>query len=455
MAFPIILGMFSFVAMQFVDQWMVSKLGTESLAAVGSAGLWSYAVTTFVLGIVGCVSTFASQSLGRGNLGHCSAYTWQGIYVSWAAGLLIFVFWPLSEWFFGSMGHAPEVTRLEIIYFQIRLCGFVFIIWQGALAAFFQAINRTVIPMYAALAANVVNVVFDYLLIFGKFGFPQWGIGGAAVATVASLLVQVLMLQTVFLNAHYDEIYRTRRTLAPSMPKIRELLAIGLPAGVTQFMDILVWGLFTSFLVGSFGSTQLAAHNTAIIYLHVCFMPALGIHYAIAPIVGQWIGRGRLDLAKARTVTSVKLAISWTTFVGIQIAIFGEPLMRVFSDDPEIIRIGKTLLLLSAIFQAFDGLNIVVSGALRGAGDTRWLAIVMTALAYLLFMPLAYVLAVPLGGQAVGAWIGATIYIIVLSFLLFWRFKSERWRDINIFTQTAESAPSVPISAPADTTEAS
>src|SRR5690606_26587319 len=173
MAFPIILGMLSFVFMQFVDQWLVSKLGKEALAAVGSAGLWSYAVTTFVLGIVGCVSTFAAQSLGRGNTENCATYTWQGIYLAIGSGVLIFAFWPASEWFFGAMGHSPKVTRLEIIYFQVRLFGFIFIIWQGALAAFFQAVNRAVVPMYAALVANVVNVVLDYLLIFGKFGFRQ------------------------------------------------------------------------------------------------------------------------------------------------------------------------------------------------------------------------------------------------------------------------------------------
>ena len=448
MAFPIILGMLSFVFMQFVDQWMVSKLGKEALAAVGSAGLWSYAVTTFVLGIVGCVSTFASQSLGRGNPNDCSAYTWQGIYLSIVSGILVLIFWPASEWFFRSMNHSPEVTRLEIIYFQIRLFGFVFIIWQGALAAFFQAVNRAIVPMYAALAANVVNVILDYLLIFGKFGFPQWGIGGAAVATVASLLIQVVMLQSVFLNRHYHEVYRTRDTLAFSVRKARELLAIGVPAGVTQLMDILVWGLFTSFLIGSFGDNQLAAHNTAIIYLHLCFMPALGVHFAVAPIVGQWIGRGRVDLAKKRVYTAFKLTMCWTTFVGLQLAIFGVPLMRVFSDVPEIVGIGRTLLILSAVFQAFDACNIVVSGALRGAGDTRWLAIVMTSLAYLFFMPLAYFLAVVLDGGAVGAWIGATVYIITLSFVLFWRFKSERWRNISIFTQELHPVPQSPVSVP-------
>lgn len=457
MAFPIILGMLSFVVMQFVDQWMVSKLGKESLAAVGSAGLWSYAVTTFMLGIVGCVSTFASQSLGRGNPEHCSAYTWQGIYVSLISGVLVLAIWPVSEWFFRSMNHSPEVTRLEIVYFQIRLLGFVFIIWQGALAAFFQAVNRAIVPMYAALVANVVNVVLDYLLIFGKFGFPQWGIGGAAAATVASLLVQVIMLQSVFLNRRYHEIYRTRETLAFSTPKIRELLGIGMPAGVTQFMDILVWGLFTSFLIGSFGDNQLAAHNIAIIYLHVCFMPALGIHFAVAPIVGQWIGRGRVDLVRKRTYTALKLSMAWMTFVGIQIAIFGVPLVRMFSDDPEIVHTGRTLLILAAVFQAFDACNITISGALRGAGDTRWLAIVMTTLAYLFFMPLAYVLAVPMNGQAIGAWIGATIYIILLSGLLLRRFKGERWREINIFTQSGELATGIaPAGGPAaDTQEAS
>jgi len=193
MAGPIVLGALSFLAMQFIDVVFVSRLGPDALAAVGSAGIWSYTVGTLALGVVGCVGTFVAQCLGRGEREKCAAYAWQGIYVSIAAGSLALILWPATDSLFGVMGHSTEVTRLEVLYFRIRLLGFVFMAWQGALAAFFQAIGRPAIPMYVALVANLTNAVLDYVLIFGAFGFPRLEMAGAAIATVASLAIQAAL----------------------------------------------------------------------------------------------------------------------------------------------------------------------------------------------------------------------------------------------------------------------
>ena len=112
MAGPVVLGAMSFTAMQFVDQYMVSWLGVEALAAIGSAGIWAYTLGVFFLGLSACVSTFVSQSLGRGDKANCAHYAWQGIYISFAAGSVTLLMWPIADSMFGFMGHSPEVTRL-------------------------------------------------------------------------------------------------------------------------------------------------------------------------------------------------------------------------------------------------------------------------------------------------------------------------------------------------------
>lgn len=442
MSWPIILGSLSYTVMEFCDKWMVAYLGTEALAAVGSAGLWSYTLSTMLLGVVGCVSTFAAQSLGRGHKQDCARYAWQGIYLSVMAGVLALMLWPASGALFRAMGHSEVVTGMELSYFRIRLLGYIPMAWGTALAAFFQSVNRPRIPMYAAMAGNASNLVLNYLLIFGKFGFPCWGIAGAAVATVFSQVLQTGIQHVVFMSRAYDAEYGTRSAYPFDFSRLRELFRIGWPSGMSMFLDIFNWGIFTSFLVGHFGDVSLAAHNVALSFMHLSFMPAVAVNQGIAVIVGQWVGRGDIPRARARTYTAIRLCILYMFVMGLGFAAFGETLIgRVFSSDPGVIDLGRKLLLLAALFQAFDAINIVSLGALRGAGDTRWIMWAMFTAAYVFFLPLALVLAFWVHGGAFGAWVGATVYIILLSGVLFYRFYSGHWRHINIFTHTGGTRP--------------
>lgn len=422
--------------MQLVDTLMVSWLGTDALAAVGSANLWSYTMATFIMGVVSCVSTFVAQSIGREQLDNCARYAWQGFYIAIVSGILVLFFWPVTPFLFGIMGHSESVTRLETIYFQVRLLGFMFLALMGAQSAFFQAINRPMIPTYVAIVANVVNIVLDYLLIFGVWIFPRMEIAGAAWATNASLLLQCALMMGFFLHGSFHSKYHTRTNWKPDAAKMRELLHIGWPAGLAHLLDVLNWGIFTSFIVGRFGDIALAAHNAALSLMHFSFMGAMAINQAIAPIVGQWIGRGNILRAKARAYTAMRVAMVYLLVMGLIFAAAGGHILKYgFKADPEVLRIGWTLLLCAAIFQLFDAINITLFGALRGAGDTRWIAWLTAIAAYGLFLPAALIFAFVLEWGPIGAWAGATVYIIGLSAIVFWRFHSERWRHINIFKE--------------------
>lgn len=439
MAWPIMLGAVSFTIMDFTDKVFVSRLGVDNLAAVGSAGIWVYTLGVFFLGIAGCVSTFSSQSLGRGNKDHCARYGWHGVYVAIVAGAAALAFWPFAPVLFGSMRHSPEVTRLEILYFQIRILGFGFVAWEAALSAFFQSVSRPRIPMYCAMTANVTNIVLDWLLIFPHGPFPGLGIAGAAIATVISIMLQAALLHGIFLSAPFDREYHTRSAWRFNWTKLKDLVNIGWPAGVSSFLDVAAWSVFTSYLVGRFGTLQLAAHTAAINYMHLTFIPAIGLSYAITPIVGQWLGRGDVETAKARTYTTIKVGMTYMLTVAVTLAVLGPWLMRVFSDLPEVISLGHTLLILAAVFAGFDAVTIVLVGALRGAGDTRWIMMALAVGSYAVCLPLAWLFSRPLDLGATGAWIGATIYIIALSGAFLGRFRGEAWRHIKIFSEDRET----------------
>lgn len=443
MSVPIIMGIFSFAIMRFVDTWMVAQLpGDTALAAVGQAGLATFTLATFFVGVAGCVSTFASQSIGRGQPQNAARYAWQGIYIAWAAGFAVLAWWPLADPLFYSLGHPPHVAELESVYFRIRLLGFIFISWQCAMASFFQAVHRPHVPMMGAVFANLLNAVLDYLLIFGSFGFPRLEIAGAAWATVAAQAVEVAVLQTIFLSRRCHAEYGTRTAYPFDWTKVRELFRVGWPAGLTLLADVFNWSIFTLWVIGQFGETAMAAHNAVMQFIHLSFLPAVGLNQGIAAIVGRWVGRGDIARAKARTYTAMKLAMGWMTTVGIILALFGASLTRFFfSKDPEVVRMSHTLFMLAAMFQAFDAINIVLFGALRGAGDTRWTMFMTAAMGYGFFVPLAFLLAFTLNGGALGAWVAATVYIIVLSGVVLWRFHAERWRHVRIFEADLTEAP--------------
>lgn len=446
MAAPIMLGAVSFAGMDFADKMFVSWLGVDHLAAVGNSALWMYTFAVFFMGLAGCVSTFVSQSFGKTKFENCARFAWQGVYVAIAGGTVAFILWPAAPLLFGAMNHSEEVQRLEVLYFRIRIFSIAFIAWEVALSSFFQGISRPIVPMVVGISANLLNVVLDYILIFGKFGFPAMGIAGAAIATVIAVAFQAGALHLIFLSRAVNETYGSRGGFALDLTKCKDLLRVGWPAGVSSLLDVAGWALFTGFIVGSFGTIALGAHTAAMNFMHFSFMPAMALSAAATAVVGQWIGRGDVDKAKARAYTAVKVGMSFMLVTGGCFALFGETLMRVFSEDPEVIGLGRFLLILAAMFACFDACTIVLIGALRGAGDTRWIMWVLTCGAYLVNLPLAWLFAVPLGFGAGGAWIGATIYVISLSAVVFSRFRSERWRNIHIFSE--DVAPDAITEAP-------
>jgi len=438
MSWPIILGSLSYTVMDFSDKVMAGWLGESALAAGPAAGLWSFTLSTLFLGVLGCVSTFVAQSLGKGKREDCARYTWQGLYMSLFAGLATLLILPFSGMIFSSTHISPEAKDLAVGYFQIRLVGYIPMAWVTVLAAFFQAVNRSSVPMWVSIVACLENILLNYLFMYGKMGLPEMGVNGLALGTVISQYTQMALLTLIYLHKSYDLEFKTRSAWHFSIRKIREVLVIGGPNGITFLLDILNWAIFTTHIVGRDGDATLAGHNAALGLMHLAIMPAVAINQGIAAIVGQWIGRGRPDLAKARTYTAIKIAMVYMFIIGILNAVAGEwIIMHAFGATREVAHIGQMLLYFAAAFEAFDAIFIVTVGALRGAGDTRWMMWATIIGNYAVFMPLALLIAIPLGGGANGAWAAATLFIIGLSMVLLRRFRSEKWREISIFSTPA------------------
>ena len=438
LAAPIIASMVSRTAMSFVDFLMVSTLGTEAQAAIMPAGILLFCVISFGMGALSAVSTFVSQALGRRTPHECGAYAWQGMHLSAVIAALSLAFYPFVPAFFEWVGHAPNVQAMEVSYVRIGLLGMFPALASLALSNFANGIHKPMVGFWSMLAANLFNLVANYALIFGHWGFPAMGIAGAAWATQLAGLLQAVIILAWMLTPSLARTFNTRRAWPFDPARFAALLRIGTPAGIQFTIDISAFTIFTLLLVGQFGTIQLAAHNLTFKCLEVSFMPVIGLGTALTAMVGKAIGHGRPDHARLVTRWAAGFSMAYMGLIGLTYVLAGPTLARLLTfddaDAPAVVALASQLLLLCAVFQMFDALGITHISALRGAGDNHWPAVVGGTMAFTLLVGGGYLIAWlwPQGG-AVGPWIAATVFISTVGLTMWARWHFGPWERISLF----------------------
>jgi len=436
LAAPSVLGTVSFTIMQFVDGWMVSQVPGPSLAAQLTPGMASFAPISFCLGLLSVVSTFASQYVGAGRPERAAVYGWQGLWISGASAAAMAVLIPLAGPVMALFGHTPEVRALEVPYFRILVGGSLFVIASQALTSFFIGIQRPVVPLVGGVAGNVVNFVVAYALIFGEFGMPELGLVGAGIGSVAGGAVMLAIMLGCYLVGPLSREWRVRSQCSVSWDAIAEILKLGAPAGAMFLGDVLMWVIFMGLVIGQFGDPALAATNILNRYWQMCFMPAIGVSAAAAAIVGRHCGAGRPRLAWRRAHVALILVEVYMVGTGIAMWILRDGLVGLFIEpgDPPMVRaIATETFIFILLCQAFDALNVVFIGALRGAGDTLWPWIVQVGLAYGLGLGgSALVARLAPGWGVAGPWAAASMYIALLGLVMWARFLGGRWKTLRV-----------------------
>jgi MATE family multidrug resistance protein len=331
------------------------------------------------------------------------------------------------------------MLALEIEYTRIAMWWVPFGVLSMGLDGFFLGIQRPRITLTAVLASLVVNATGNYLLIFGKFGFPELGIAGAAIATVIGWGVRAGVLTIAILRPEFDRRYNTRHGFAWQPEKMGGLLWVGGPTALQWLIDIGAWLVFLSIIMPSFSVHAAAASNVGLQYMHLSFMPAIGIGIALCSQVGFAIGEQRPEVAVAKARVAMRLTGIYMGAIGLLFVVAGRPLMSLLSKDPSVIDAGVWVLIGAAIFQVFDAMCITYTNALRGAGDTRWPAVAFFLCCWVIFIG---------GGKLVaevfphlglrGPWAMCALYIIVLGLLLRWRWRHGPWREIRLFGESEQ-----------------
>lgn len=447
LALPMIGMMVTRMLMGFVDFFMVSMLGTEAQAAISPATILVFTVACLGMGLATSVQTFVSQADGRRESHRAGGYAWQTYYVAIASLLLVVpLVATLPTWFgwIAALAHQPAtVARLEVDYLHIALWSVPLAVACGGLEGFFNGAQRPRIALIAMIAGVIVNVFGNWLLIFGNLGFPAWGIGGAALATVVGWGIRAGIMTMALLSAEIDDRYHTRSAMAFDPVRLRGMLRVGGPTAIQWLVDIGAWVVFLQVIIPSYGTVAMAASNAAVQYMHLAFMPAIGIGMALCSQVGYVIGEGRPKEAYPRARAAMTMTGVYMTLIGLLLVIAGRPLMAVFSSDPQVLALGRVTLIWVATFQLFDAMCITYMNALRGAGDTRVPAITALLLSWLYFVPLSHTLVfapgegwidgLPQAGLgALGGWLALMSYAMLLGIAMLLRWRSGRWRAIRL-----------------------
>lgn len=431
LAYPVVLTQLSQTLMFAVDAAMVGRLGATELGAVGFGGIWIWTTLCFFMGTVSGVQTFVSQEHGAGDATRAGRWVAQalvGVLPMALAGIALLVA-VLPAWL-AVLGPSEALQGHCVAYVEGRAFGLPADIACLAIAAFFRGVGDTKTPLYVTVGANLVNGTLAYGLIFGSFGLPQWGVYGAGIATSVATWAYLAAILACFLRPSVARRFGTR-TVRIELAVVRRYLRTSLPIGGQWLLDMSAFALFST-LVARMGDVSMAANQALLNLLSFTFMLVYGISIACSVLVGRYVGAGDPDSAERSFHTSLKLGLALSTVVAILFVTIPGPLFAIFSHDAGVLELGGSLLLLAAAFQLLDAVGIVVGGALRGAGDTRWPFVVQTSLAWGLRVPLAWLLGVSLGGGVKGAWAAELVYIWVLGAAFFWRFRGGAWKRVRI-----------------------
>ena len=432
-AYPLIVINVVVTGMQFIDAYMISFLGEESLAALLPAGLLYFIPISFGWGLLTSVNTFVSQCLGKNWKAGCGHYAMQALYFSVFFGLLTLLLWFAAEPIFAMMRHEPHVQKMEVVFFRLSLFGAVPNLILCALSNFFVGIHRPKILMVSAAAGTLLNILFAWALIFGKLGLPVLGIAGAAIGTALATLAQAVILLAAFWRKPLREEFDTWH-FSFDPKAMLQVLRIGLPAGGQMIFDMLTWSVAVTWTVGLFGTKHLAANTIVVRLLHMAFMPPLGLGAALTAFVGRSIGEGSIGRAQRQVRQAFVITEAYMVSIGVCFFVFRHPLIRLFSSDPEVVRLGGYMLIYAGAYQAFDAMFLTFSHALRGAGDTFWpaVALVISSIVLLVGGSVVMVVYFPQFGSA-GPWMACMVYVCVLGPAMLLRWRYGPWRKFNIF----------------------
>lgn len=433
-ALPLVLSNLGGVMMQFIDRLFLAWHAPESLAGAGAAGMIAICFIAFCAATTGFTGVFVAQYLGSGRPERLGPAVWQGWYLALGFGAVSLALSALSAPLFDWIGHGPAVRAAETDYFRVFMIGGFFFMAVSALMGFFIGRGETRMVMVIQLGGLALNAVLDYALIFGRWGFPAWGVAGAAWATILSEAAMLAGGLFLFWRKDCRTLHHTTR-FRPEWPLALRLLRYGTPNGLRNIIELVMWSVFLS-LIGLLGDEALAVSNAAFTINSLAWQPMAGVGMAVAMLVGQAQGAGRPELSRRAMRRGWALTQIWETGAAVVIVVFADQLAGLFFRDlpPEktvaLLEMSRMVLWFVAAYCLIDGLNVVLAQGLVGAGDSWWISKATLALS-LLAVIFMFGLKL-LGAGLAWYWLTATVYVAASGLVWVRRYRGRAWESMRV-----------------------
>lgn len=431
LATPVTLGMLTFTLLSIVDTAMLGRLGAVPLAASGVAGVLFFAVVFPLSSMSVGTQTLVARRFGERKETACG----EVLNTGWVLGLMLGIpLAALAPWLARLLAplasNDPAVRSAASIYMQYRFIGAPFMLLNMVGQGFLAGIGKTNHQFAGSVVVTLVNLLLDYALIFGRWGFPEMGIQGAAIASSVALAMGTLYFVVVLALPGYRIRFAAfgRPWLGRSW--VRQMIRLSAPIVGQRALSNGAWSMFFA-LVARIGTVELAATNVIRSIYHLSIMVAVGLGVAASTLIGQNLGKGRPEVAEQLGWETVKLGTVAMLLVGGLFVMAPGLIFRLYTQDPAVIDIGRLPLMLLGLVQPFAGITLILSHALQGAGNTRYV-MMAELVCILLYLPTVYGLGLrtPLG--LVGAWTGEYVYWLFLAVAMVWKFRTGSWKQIRV-----------------------
>ena len=418
LALPVVLAELGWMTMGLVDTLMVGRISPEAIGAVGIGSALFMGVCIFAMGLLLGLDTLVSHAFGAGSVDECHRWLAHGVAVGLVLAIPMTLILLALRSALGAWGLHPDVLRLAVPYLGIVTWSLLPLLLYASFRRYLQGMGVVRPVMIALFTANALNVIVNWILIFGKLGAPAMGVRGAAWATVISRIGMAVFLWGAIVQRERGRrpgLFETRVRIESR--RLKRLARLGLPAATQVTLEVGVFAAATA-LAGRLPPDSLAAHQIAVNLAAFTFMVPLGVASAGAVRVGHAVGRRDPEGAARAGWTALLFGTAFMSCAAAAFLVIPRVLIGAFTTDPAVLRIGASLLFVGAIFQLFDGLQGVATGVLRGLGDTRSPMLWNLAGHWFIGLPLGYFLCFRAGIGVIGLWWGLSMGLIICGIAL-------------------------------------
>ena len=435
-AMPMIISTACDGIMTFTDRLFLARLGSEQMNAAMGGGVMLQVLLFFFIGLIGYSTALVAQYLGSGQKQLSPVAATQSMIIALIASPLIYLCIPLASVFFKAMSVPAEQVGYQITYFNILVYGVPFSLLRSCFGCYFSGIGKTKIVMYANLLAVVINVFLDWVLIFGKFGFPQLGVAGAAIATITGGACGVFLLMFGYMSSSNRKEFSVMKSFRFDWKIMKKLLYFGYPAGVEMFLNFLAFSVII-FIFHSRGSQVATASTIMFNWDLVSFIPLIGIEIAVTSLSGRYMGAGEPDVVNNVVKSGISTGIFYSGLILIAFVFFSETLVDVFHPDmPSIVYdqakpLAVAMIKLASFYVLAEALLVALVGALRGAGDTHFTMIASVSFHWIL-TPVLYIMLKVFNLAPITGWLTLIILFLLFCVVLYIRYINGKWKKIKV-----------------------